>query len=175
MSQIVDLKSDCCYSNCIINPCQAEYITVAMPSSNLQPVRLLGCWNKFTYWMANSADPDQLASEEANDLDLHCLQRQGLSGFSRTRVKVYALFAIPPALFRHVMRLLYPQLWNSCVGILLFPLFFCPFVHHVKVLLMSTYRRKSGENFPSIIICYYTLAGPLILTTYFHRKKTRKL
>ena len=33
--------------------------------------------------MANSADPDQLT-----DLDLHCLQRQVLSGFSRTRVKV---------------------------------------------------------------------------------------
>ena len=33
--------------------------------------------------MANSADPDQLAS---SDLDLHCLQRQGISGFSRTRV-----------------------------------------------------------------------------------------
>ena len=43
--------------------------------------------------MANSADPDQLASTEANwsgsptDLDLHSLQRQSLSGFSRTRVK----------------------------------------------------------------------------------------
>ena len=35
--------------------------------------------------MANSADPDQLAS---TDLDLHCLQRQGISRFSRTRVKV---------------------------------------------------------------------------------------
>ena len=32
--------------------------------------------------MANSADPDQLA-----DLDLHCLQIHGISGFSRTRVK----------------------------------------------------------------------------------------
>ena len=30
--------------------------------------------------MSNSADPDQLASS-----DLHCLQRQGISGFSRTR------------------------------------------------------------------------------------------
>ena len=30
--------------------------------------------------MANSADPDQLASE---DLDLHCLQIQDISGFSR--------------------------------------------------------------------------------------------
>ena len=33
--------------------------------------------------MTNSAAPDQLAS----DLDLHCLQRQGISEFSRTRVK----------------------------------------------------------------------------------------
>ena len=33
--------------------------------------------------MVNSVDPDQL---EPTDLDLHCLQRQGISGFSRTRV-----------------------------------------------------------------------------------------
>ena len=32
--------------------------------------------------MANSADPDQLAS--STDLDLHCLERQGISRFSRT-------------------------------------------------------------------------------------------
>ena len=38
--------------------------------------------------MANCADPDQLASEKPTDLDLHCLQRQGISGFSMTRVKV---------------------------------------------------------------------------------------
>ena len=36
--------------------------------------------------MTNSADPDLLASQKPNDLDLHCLQRRGLSGFSRTRV-----------------------------------------------------------------------------------------
>ena len=36
--------------------------------------------------MANSADPDQLASSEPTDLDLCCLKRQGMSGFSRTRV-----------------------------------------------------------------------------------------
>ena len=54
--------------------------------------------------MANSADPDQLASEEANwsgsalfeankstDLDLHCLLRQDISEFSRTRVKAYII------------------------------------------------------------------------------------
>ena len=38
--------------------------------------------------MANSADPDQLASVKPADLDLHCLQRQGTSRFSRTRVKM---------------------------------------------------------------------------------------
>ena len=36
----------------------------------------------------NSADTDQLASSEVTDLDLHCLQRQGVSRFSRTRVKI---------------------------------------------------------------------------------------
>ena len=33
--------------------------------------------------MANSVDPDQLASS----LDQYCLQKQGISGFSMTRVK----------------------------------------------------------------------------------------
>ena len=35
--------------------------------------------------MANSEDPDQLASP--TDLDLHCLQRQAISRFSRTSIK----------------------------------------------------------------------------------------
>ena len=35
--------------------------------------------------MANSADPDQ----KPTHLDLHCLQRQDLSGLYRTRVKIY--------------------------------------------------------------------------------------
>ena len=62
-----------------------------MPIFNFKPIRLLdlGCLYIFTYLMTNSVDPDQLASSEANltDLDLHCLQRQGISRFSRTRVK----------------------------------------------------------------------------------------
>ena len=36
-----------------------------MPTSNFQPIRLLDP-DKITYLMANSADPDQMASEEAN-------------------------------------------------------------------------------------------------------------
>ena len=42
--------------------------------------------------MANSADPDQLAS--STDLDLHCLQRQFVSGFNRTRVNCYKILMI---------------------------------------------------------------------------------
>ena len=52
-------------------------------------MRLLdqGCWYRFTYWMANSTDPDQLASSETKWSGAHnCLQRQCMSGFSRTRV-----------------------------------------------------------------------------------------
>ena len=46
--------------------CWINYDT--MPTSNFQPIRLLDpdCCYKFTDLMANSADPDQLASEEAN-------------------------------------------------------------------------------------------------------------
>ena len=40
----------------------------ATPASNFQPIRLLDpdYRFKFAYFMANSADPDQLASSEAN-------------------------------------------------------------------------------------------------------------
>ena len=43
--------------------------------------------------MANSADPDQLVSSPT-DLDLHCLQRQDISGFSRTRVNRVRLYSL---------------------------------------------------------------------------------
>ena len=37
----------------------------------------------------NSADPDELDSEKkTTDLNLHHLQKQGISGFSKTRVKI---------------------------------------------------------------------------------------
>ena len=35
--------------------------------------------------MTNSTDPDQLL-QKPTDLDLHCLQRLGIAGFSRTRI-----------------------------------------------------------------------------------------
>ena len=56
-----------CYIS-IINLCHAEKIIDATPTSNFQPIRLLdpGWCHKFTYLMANSEDPDQTASSEAN-------------------------------------------------------------------------------------------------------------
>ena len=50
------------------------------PTTNFQQIRLfdLNCCYKFTYLMANSADPDQLASQKPTDLDLHCLLRKGM-------------------------------------------------------------------------------------------------
>ena len=36
--------------------------------------------------MENSVDPDQF--QKPTDLDLHCLQGQDISGFSRTRVNI---------------------------------------------------------------------------------------
>ena len=74
------------------------------PTSNFQPIKLFDrdCCYKFIYLFANSADPDQLASSEANlkkptYLDLHCLKRQGISRFSRTRVKYQEM------IFGHVL------------------------------------------------------------------------
>ena len=54
--------------------------------------------------MANSAD-----SKKPNDLDLHCLQRQGISRFRGTRVKV-----VP------VLVLLFVALWFILRGDLLY-------------------------------------------------------
>ena len=61
-----------------------------MPTSNFQPVRLLDPINcsKFINLMTNSADPDQLASSEANWSGSTLFAKQSISGFSRTRVNL---------------------------------------------------------------------------------------
>ena len=55
----------------IVNPCPAEpgYTLPLQIGTRIYPA------------FANSADPDQLASKKPTDLDLHYLQRQGISGF----------------------------------------------------------------------------------------------
>ena len=94
--------------------------------------------------MANSVDPDQLASEEAN-WSGSTLQRQDISGFSRTRVKVLFFCMIVIYLFivgKHIWSILY------VVGLLVI-LFYC--IVHVEqnfsnkgaVLLFFTTKKKN--------------------------------
>ena len=94
-----------------------------MPTSNFQPIRLLDpdhCY-KFTYLMANSADPDQLASEEANWSGSTHLQRQGISRFSRTRVKI----SIPTRMRENIPSDMWAQLRFKSVHTLVFMKIFC--------------------------------------------------
>ena len=59
-----------------------------MPISNLQPISLLdpdADKYSFSWWQTVQIQISWLLQKPA-DLDLHCLQRQGISGFSRTRV-----------------------------------------------------------------------------------------
>ena len=76
-----------CLEEAHLNPCYAEQINMPCP---FLIVSNPNCWYKFTYWMANSADPDLL--QKPTDLDLYCLQRQGVSGFNKTRVKFNKYF-----------------------------------------------------------------------------------
>ena len=72
--------------------------------------------------MANSADPDQLASEKPTDLDLHCLQRQGISRFSRTKVKSM-LQSLSEKLYKKLLTLII--LYNAkCTNVEIFKLCF---------------------------------------------------
>ena len=52
--------------------------------------------------MANSADPDQLASE-----DIHCLQRQGISGSAGQGLSTFTLHAYIYILFKKL------RLWKK--------------------------------------------------------------
>ena len=62
--------------------------------------------------MTNSADPISWLPQKPTDLDLHCLQWQGISGFSRTRIKgQYFRFSIIS--FESVCCLLYTVV-GSC-------------------------------------------------------------
>ena len=57
----------CCEQILYINPCHAECIKMPHPFLIFSQFRLLypDYWHKYTYLMANSVDPDQLASSEA--------------------------------------------------------------------------------------------------------------
>ena len=65
-----------------------------MPISNFQPIRLLDLDSSYKFWylMANGADPDQLASSEANWSGSTLFAKPDISGFSRTWVKADLCF-----------------------------------------------------------------------------------
>ena len=59
-----------------------------MPISRFQPIRLFDpdCWYKFTYLRQTVQIQIKWLLQKPTDLDLHCLHRQDISGFSRTRI-----------------------------------------------------------------------------------------
>ena len=77
-------------SRMLINPCPAELIKMPRPllifsqSDNLIQIVAI---KSHTYWQTVPIQISWLL-KKPTDLDLHCLQRQGISGFSRTRVNI---------------------------------------------------------------------------------------
>ena len=87
--------------------------------------------NLHTWWQTVQIQISWLL-QKPNDLDLHCLQKQGISGFSRTRVVPYNL---PPVDFlltvpRRFFCCSFPCLCVGCFicGVFLFVFFFFLFV-----------------------------------------------
>ena len=87
-----ETNSICLHASAVminINPCPAELIKmphplliVSQPDSLIQIVDI----NSHSEWQTVQIQMSWLL-QKPTDLDLHCLQRQGISGFSRTRVK----------------------------------------------------------------------------------------
>ena len=88
------------------------------PTYNFQPIRLLDlcCWYKFTYLMTNSADPDQLASSEANWSGSTLFAKTGHWGSARPGLMHIAPFRI--VLFHHKHILWVLLLMNTTMYVL---------------------------------------------------------
>ena len=74
----------------LVNPYPAEYIKMPRPLLIFsQSEYLIGivAINLHTSWQTVQIQISWLLLQKPSDLDLHCLQRQDISGFSRTRVK----------------------------------------------------------------------------------------
>ena len=73
----------------LLNPCPAEYIkkphTLRIFSLSDYLIKVVDV-NSHTKWQTVQIQISWLL-QKPTDLDLHCLQRQGISGFSRTKVK----------------------------------------------------------------------------------------
>ena len=96
--------------------------------------------------MANSVYPDQLASEANSDPDLHCLQRQGISGFSRTRVNCLTELLWCFFFFRCIIEfvIIHTQ-YNTCT---LYVLFYV----QLPVVQKSWKKKKKKKSFEAFVI-----------------------
>ena len=77
-------------SGAVVNPSHAEYLKMPCPPlifSQSDYLSSIVAINSQTKWQTVQIQISWLL------LDLHCLQRQGISGLSRTRVKVYDILS----------------------------------------------------------------------------------
>ena len=85
-----------------VNPCHAEYIKMPRPllifSQLIYLIRVVDT-NSTTEWQIVQIQISWLL-QKPTDLNLHCLQRQDISGFSMTRVKLY-LYGLLGTYFLH--------------------------------------------------------------------------
>ena len=72
--------------------------------------------------MSNSADPDQLASSKPTDLDLHCLQRQGISGLAGQGLSLALCFVL---VFFSTFSIAIASLKEERAGLCAFCVFVC--------------------------------------------------
>ena len=75
----------------MVNPCHAEYIKLACPllffSQSDYLIQIVDI-NSNTEWQTVQIQISWLLKKPTS-LDLHCLQKQGIGGFSMTRVKIF--------------------------------------------------------------------------------------
>ena len=101
--------------------------------------------------MANSADPDK-----PTDLDLHCLRRQGISGFSRTRFKIPLSLQNKIAFSHSTVTTL---LANSADAKLMILLLYLTFTNNAYLLLHETIAWNVVSYFLEKIKIYYQFGG----------------
>ena len=86
----------------IINPCHTDWIKMPRPllivSQSDYLIQIVHT-NSHTKWQTVQIQISWLL-QKPSDLDLHCLQRQGISGFSRTRVNRLANSVDPDEMSR---------------------------------------------------------------------------
>ena len=99
--------------------------------------------------MANSADPDQLASLEANWSGSTLFAKQGISGFSRTRVNGEQVYSHSPSYPKDSV---WPAWANSVAQIKQahLDLHYLPFSQHF--VLLFSFNCETNESLTSVLL-----------------------